>query len=538
MPALKMDQAPALPPTLESNPSSASEPSPGLLHPLGAWLHRHPDLAALLLISFVGLLLRGLFQFRVPVFMTKDSPEYYLPAYHLIAGQGFDLPERRTPLYSLFIAGTIGLFGTELMALAFVQHLLGAVTAGLTYGLGKVSFSRPAGLVAGLLTALAAPLLVYEHHVMSETLFTFTLVLSALLFMLAARRPTAPRLVAAGLALALAILTRPIAQLLLPLVPLVFFVHWRGWRATLRGTLLVLFGVGLLVGPWILRNKLVHDTASTAGVGRFLIGRVLKWDRNFVFYPPLAPGAPDRDRVAATPIDPSDRLNAARRIAQETTNQGPSPHTPMERLQRELGLTEAQADALLREVSLEAIRANPGLYVSGTAQLFVDALLGRRRDEGLRMHLDEHLQTDVINRFPGLEHLLGKPTPAQAQDAPRSEWLVTLYQPYRHASLWIGLYLAGALAALLRPASRPALYFILGAPLVLLGSVAIVGGVPRYRYPLDPLISVAAAGGALWLASLAVLAFRRAADSRLTERDRQPAGSARDAAPPLHAPPA
>jgi len=294
------------------------------------------------------------------------------------------------------------------------------------------------------------------------------------------------------------------------------------WRATLRATVLLGLGVGLLLGPWIVRNKLVHDSASTAGVGRFLIGRVLKWDRGFVFYPPLAPGAPGRERVAATPIDPSDPLTAARRIAQETTNQGPSPHTPMERLQNELGLTEAQADSLLRQVSLEAIRANPGLYVSGTAQLFVDALLGRRRDEGLKMHLDEHLQTDVVNRFPGLESILGPPTPAQAQDAPRAEWLVSIYQPYRWVWLWIPLYVVGAVAALVRSESRPALFFILGAPLILLGSVAIVGGVPRYRYPLDPLISVAALGGAAWLLSLvrSTLGARRRLARPAVERDR------------------
>ena len=431
--------------------------------------------------------------------MTKDSPEYYLPAYHLVSGQGFDLAERRTPLYSLFIAATIGLAGTELMALAFVQHLLGVATAGLTYGLGRVCFGRVAGCAAGLLTAIAGPLLVYEHQVMSETLFTFTLVLSALLVALAVRRPTRGRLLAAGLALGLAILTRPIAQVLLPLAPLVFLLHGRGWRGALRDTTFFLVGVGLLVGPWIVRNKLVHDTASTAGVGRFLIGRVLKWDRSFVFYPPLAAGAPDRERVAATPIDPGDPLNAARRIAQETTNVGPSPHRPMERLQTELGLSEAQADALLREVSLEAIRSNPGLYVSGTGRLFLEALFGRRRDEGIRLHLEDHLQPDVANRFPGLEHLLGAPTPAQQAEAMRTEWMVSLYQPYRHAWLWIGLYLVGGLAAAARRPSRSALYFILGAPIVLLASVAIVGGVPRYRYPLDPLISVAAAGGAAWL---------------------------------------
>ena len=73
------------------------------------------------------------------------------------------------------------------MALAFVQHLLGLVTTALTYALGRASFGRLSGLVGGLAAALSGPLLVYEQHVMSETLFTFTLVLCAFSFVLAAR---------------------------------------------------------------------------------------------------------------------------------------------------------------------------------------------------------------------------------------------------------------------------------------------------------------------------------------------------------------
>jgi hypothetical protein len=240
-----------------------------------------------------------------------------------------------------------------------------------------------------------------------------------------------------------------------------------------------------------------------------LIARVLKWDRGFVFYPPLAAGAPNRDQVAATPLDPTDPLTAARRIAQETTNVGPSPHTPMDRLQSELGLSEAQADDLLRRISVEAILSNPARYLAGTLEMFRDALLGRRRDEGLRLHLEDHLQPDVLNRFPGAEDLLGPPTAVQAAAAPQAEWLVLIYQPYRFANLWIALYLVGALASALRPASRPALFYILGSPLLLLASVAVVGGVPRYRYPLDPMIAVTASAGALWLAELARTAWSR-----------------------------
>ena len=53
------------------------------------------------------------------------------------------------PVYALFAAGTILLLGDDLRALAFVQQVLGVGTALLAYGLGRETFGRLAGLLAG-----------------------------------------------------------------------------------------------------------------------------------------------------------------------------------------------------------------------------------------------------------------------------------------------------------------------------------------------------------------------------------------------------
>ena len=140
------------------------------------------------------------------------------------------------------IAFVIATMGIELQALALLQHLMGVATAVLTYLLGRQLFNRTVGLVSGLLTAVAAPLLVYEQHVMSETLFAFTLALAAVAFVWAAQRLRWWQLLLAGSALGLAALARPIAQGLLPLVPLALLVSTRSWRQTLRATVLVLVG--------------------------------------------------------------------------------------------------------------------------------------------------------------------------------------------------------------------------------------------------------------------------------------------------------
>ena len=76
-----------------------------------SWLAAHPDLAALALVLGVAALLRLGLAFRSPIFLLRDSGSYFLPAWALVHGLGFDLSIRRTPLYPWFLSGTIVLFG-------------------------------------------------------------------------------------------------------------------------------------------------------------------------------------------------------------------------------------------------------------------------------------------------------------------------------------------------------------------------------------------------------------------------------------------
>jgi hypothetical protein len=65
------------------------------------------------------------------------------------------------------------------------------------------------------------------------------------------------------------------------------------------------------------------------------------------------------------------------------------------------------------------------------------------------------------------------------------------------------------LLALVIPAYRPAVLPFLVAFILIAVSAMLVGDVPRYRYPVDPLMYVLAAGGLVGLASLAVSLARR-----------------------------
>jgi 4-amino-4-deoxy-L-arabinose transferase-like glycosyltransferase len=458
-----------------------------LPHSLPRWLQRlvaQPDRLALVGLCGLGLVLRLAFSTRAPVLLTKDSFEYLQPAYNLANGLGFDLALRRPPIYSLFAAGTFGLLGDSLAAIAFVQHLLGVVTIALTYWLGRLVFGRASGLAAGLLVALSSVLILHEHYILSEPLFTLLLLAACLVLVLALRRDRTGWYVGAGLALGLAVLARPVAQAALLAVPLAL-VAQHGWRGAWRPGLLVLLGAALLMVPWMVRNRLEYGSFSTSGSGRFLSARVVRHDRGYVFYDPASAGRYDQ------------LGQRARQIFQAEADARPEEGPIYSRYRTELELSEAQADELLRQISLEGIARQPLHYAQTSAAMFLDLFAGDQKEELLRWHLRERSQERVMNQWEtgGMRQLLAAPTVAQQEESGLAEGLAAIYRPSRWLTpLVIGLLLAVGLAVW-RPRYRAVLFLAGVVGIVLVVSALLVGEVPRYRYPLDPLITVLAAGG-------------------------------------------
>ena len=170
------------------------------------------------------------FTFRAPLFVVNDSLSYVLPAWELIHGEGFFPLFKRPPLYPLLVAKILWLFGEDPQAIATVQHTLGLAIVALTFALGFLLAGRIGGVIGGLLSAVSGPLILTEHYLMSETLFCFTLTLAITLFIIAERRESGRLATLTGAFLALAVLTRPIAQLLLPLFVLWLLYRYRGHK--------------------------------------------------------------------------------------------------------------------------------------------------------------------------------------------------------------------------------------------------------------------------------------------------------------------
>jgi hypothetical protein len=455
---------------------------------------RHPDLTALLIVVVVAGLLRGAFLFRAPVFATGDSEGYLAPGYALSQGLEYDLASKRTPGYPWLIAFAVTVAGEDLRSLVFLQHALGVVTAGLTFMLGRLCFppariGRAVGLVAGLTIALNGALVMSEHTVMTEALFVpvITGAMTALVWALRTGNLLAFGLT--GLLLGLATLTRPVAQALVPVVPLAVLLVTRSWRRTIVQSAVALLVFGLALVPFIASSAAANDSASVGSLGQSLIGRTARHDRGaWTYYDPVR----DAD-------EPDDRVRA-RKILQQAADSGSSGKAVHTRLRRELGLSPAEADRLMRNMAIEAILRRPDYYVTGTLQRFfrmADGSVERLRDARNTADTARQRWEDEPSK-----HLLVPATPAEDRAAPLASALASIWQPGYIGPVLPILALLGTIAGLVRPAWRPAVALGL-ASLALLGiSAALVGNVSRYRYPEDPMLAVLAVGGVAWLVDL------------------------------------
>src|SRR5215212_5001443 len=136
----------------------------------------HPDALCIAAITLIGVVVRAGIVYQAPVFIMKDSQSYFLPGWDLAHGLEPDLELRRTPLYPWFVAGALRLLGDNLVSIAAMQHIIGVGTALALFWAARSIFGRGVGFGAALLTTISGPLLIFEHYVMPEALFTFLLV--------------------------------------------------------------------------------------------------------------------------------------------------------------------------------------------------------------------------------------------------------------------------------------------------------------------------------------------------------------------------
>jgi len=165
----------------------------------------------------------------------------------------------RSPGYPLFLAALISTTDTPAgfeRKVRFFQALIGSFSAVLVAWLVVQQLSLLYGLAAGIIVAIAPQLMVFESYMLTETLYTFELLVGVFAILWALKRQGGWAAILAGAWLGWISLTRPSAMLLPPFMVVgVCLLLWRSANPPSRKTaVFLLIGWLAVVSLFFVRN--------------------------------------------------------------------------------------------------------------------------------------------------------------------------------------------------------------------------------------------------------------------------------------------
>ena len=451
------------------------------------WLH-------VLIILGAGATLRWPLLALAPFFTTDSRCCYYhYAANQLLAGQPFDSGLHLPPGYSVFLAAILAVTDGSTAAAMLVQHLLGLAAGLLVYLIGRRLFGPLAGLVAALLTVLDVELALYEHAVMTETLFALLLLCALALVLLRLPGSIWLRVAGFGLLAGVATLVRPTGLLLPGLVLLLPMLglassaagaatrhsgyRWL-WHASRRGrlTLVAVAGAALIVVPMMVWNKRTH--------GMFTLTTSLQ--RNMLYPIEKAPGRLLRGRGGGDPM--LGQIKAT--ISHHSTSPWGGPY---ERLRERFHLSSKELDRLLARVALDFVRADPLAYIGHIVVRLPPLLTGSVEDAATAAGLVQYGRGEYA--IAGGADKLG----VSAYDYAAELEAVQAYDRrtgFLRYSRYAWVLLALAVFGGSRYFGRSALLVAVILAITIVSAGTISGIVGRYRYPVTWAIYLLAAAGA------------------------------------------
>ena len=158
------------------------------------------------------------------------------------------------PLYGWFLAGLYWPFGRSWLAVGIAQILIAVITALVVFAIGARLRSPGVGLVAATIATLHPYVVWHDVHLNREVLDGLALALLALCALAAYERRSLPLAAATGAIAGVAILGN--ARLLLLPIAIAVYVAWRSpFGQALTAAALVIGMAGVVVAPWVVRNK-------------------------------------------------------------------------------------------------------------------------------------------------------------------------------------------------------------------------------------------------------------------------------------------
>jgi 4-amino-4-deoxy-L-arabinose transferase-like glycosyltransferase len=238
----------------------------------------------------------------------NDGQSYHASAVALLHGKGYISPwtgaatAQWPPGYSILLAGLYAIFGEHVSVAWDANIVLSALTCVVLYFVGNLVGGKKVGILAGLLLAVFPGHIFFSSLVLSETLFTFLVVVIMALVLLAVRksddepvqinfagvlvalvrgqlltfvvrlisllrqlvslmRAAGPRrIILTGVLVAAAAMVRGQGLFLIFVAGLFWWLCTRDWeRALQRATVVGLIAIVLII-PWSIRNYVAMHT--------------------------------------------------------------------------------------------------------------------------------------------------------------------------------------------------------------------------------------------------------------------------------------
>jgi 4-amino-4-deoxy-L-arabinose transferase-like glycosyltransferase len=218
-----------------------------------------------------------------------DSNSYANLSESLLAGYFAEPGEAyeyfHTPGYPAFVAAILFITGGSFFAVTFVQLFLVFAVALMTYVLGRALISERVGLWASLLF-LVNPLVPFiSLIVLTDILFTFLLTLSFTILVTQFDKRPAFATLCAALVFAAAVYVRPVGFIAFPIFIAFMFMGAAPFKKTLAYAALMLAIIGVLLVPWMLRNRahsgvLSFSSLFSLNMAYYEIPHYLAWHNN------------------------------------------------------------------------------------------------------------------------------------------------------------------------------------------------------------------------------------------------------------------
>lgn len=400
--------------------------------------------------------------------LTPDSAGYLAAATSLSTSGTFQRgghPEiLRTPGYPLFLAAC-GLTGPLGYGVAqIVQVLLDVLLVYLTYRLAARLINPTAALLAAALQAVSVPAMLASVHILSDGLFALVITATVVMLVRHLREEKSWLLVASAVLTAGATYVRPVGFIFVPIAMLVLLRAKRLFSAVSY-----LLAFALLVAPWFARNELVAGYGGFSSIA----------DYSLLYYE----AAGVRASIAGTSVERArqqldDIYQKRLRLSQIEPGGG-------------------EAVRLQGRIGREILRANPVtwafVHLKTTGASLLPASTGI---------LEMYGMTSADRGALSVLHTRG-PLAAAKYYFDSNPSAIVLILP--EALMLIPKYLACLVFMLLFPLCfRKLGWDSNGLAIVLLTAVAFLAvagpaATPRFRVPAEPLLNIAAAGGAILL---------------------------------------